>query len=486
MEIEGNMKEKSLAKSSIYNVAYKLLNVLFPLITATYVARILMASGVGKVSYAQNIVLYFTTIAALGIPIYGIREIAKVKGNEPMTDKLFSELFLINLVSTIFCTLAYYIMILSIPFFQNNQTLYVVVGFAIITNIINVDWFYQGVEEYAYIAWRSFVVKLLSLLCIFLFVRTSDDIVAYAMIYCLGIGGNNLFNVLNLRKHKVRLQFSSLKIIRHMKPILVMLGSVAAVELYTMVDTTMLGILCDDVSVGYYTNAMKLVKILIGVVTAIGGVLLPRLSYYHSVGKNEECSKIVSKVFAIMLFLFLPFEVGLLLVSEQVMPLLFGESFTPGIITLRIASLLICTLGFSNLFGTQVLLTFGAEKKLLICTIAGAVSNITINAILIPILEQNGAAVASVISETSVTVLAFIFSHKFIKISLDKRYLLSITVSTVGLIITGYTIQTLEISTLNKLVASVVIGGVFYIGINLILRNPIVRDVYLLLKRKQA
>lgn len=473
---------KSLAKNSVYNVAYKLLNVLFPLITATYIARVLLAGGVGKVSYAQNIVSYFAVIAALGIPNYGIREIAKVRENRKMTSELFSELFVINFISTVFCTIAYYCMIFSVNIFRENLQLYMVVGFSMIFSLINVDWFYQGVEEYAYIAKRSFAVKMISLICIFLFVRTGADITAYAIIYCLGIGGNNLLNIINLRKHKVGLTFTNLSVKKHLKPIFILLASVIAIELYTMVDTTMIGIMCDDSNVGYYTNAMKLVKLLIGVITAIGGVLLPRLSYYYVRGLYEECSRIVSKVFSIMLYLFLPCAIGLLLVSGQIMPLLFGGSFEPAVVTLRIASLLICTLGFSNLFGTQVLLTYGAEKKLLACTIAGAATNIALNAVLIPNFAQNGAAAASVASEMMVTVLALVFSMKYIQLYIDKKFLLSLAVSALGLTISVGLIQATNLCDILKLILSIGVGSIMFFSLSLLTKNAVAQDIVAILK----
>lgn len=477
-------KDISLVKNSIYNVAYKMLNMLFPFFTATYISHVLMAKGVGQVSYAQNIVSYFTIIAALGIPNYGTREVAKIRENKKNVNKLFTELFSINFVSTTVCMLAYYIMITSVSVFQQNSKLYMVVGLAIIFNYINVDWFYQGIEQYGYIAKRSFVIKLISLVCIFAFVRDEKDTVIYALIYCLGIGGNNLFNIINLKKYNVKFVLRDVRIKRHLKPIIILLVSVIAVELYTMVDTTMIGIFCSDENVGYYTNAMKLVKILISVVTAIGGVLLPRLSYYRMQGKNDECSKIVNKVFSIMMYIFVPCEIGILLVAGQVMPLFFGSSFEPAVLTLRLSSLLICTLGFSNLFGTQVLLTYGAEKKLVGCTIAGAVINICLNAILIPLFAQNGAAIASVISETVVTILAMFFSSKYIKIYLEKRFVISVVVSSIGLLITVSIIQVLINNSVIKLLLSIILGGAVYLGLSICSKNPVISELLALIKKE--
>lgn len=480
------MKENtSLVKNSLYNVAYKLLNVIFPLVSATYIARVIFAKGVGEVSYAQNIVSYFTTIAALGIPNYGIREIAKVRKNKEETDKVFFELFSINTVSTTICIWAYLVLIHFVAVLNSNIKMYYAVGLLLVFNYINVDWFYQGNEEYAYIVKRSFVIKLISLMAMFIFVRNEGDAISYALISSLATGGNNVFNIINLKKYKLKVNLDKLNVKRHLKPIFIMLGSVVAVELYTMLDTTMIGTLCDSSSVGYYTNSMKLIKLLITVITAIGGVLLPRLSQYYAEGKLNECQVVVNKVFRAMLFLFVPCEIGIILTAHLIMPVMFGDSFIPAVSTLKIAALLICTLGFSNLFGTQILLTFGEEKKLLCCTVIGAVSNIIMNALLIPLYQQNGAAVASVISEILVTLMAVIFSHKYIKIRLETRYITSIVASTVSMALVVLAVMKISINEFVLLGMAIISGAICYLAVNSITKNPELIELYNMFYKKK-
>ena len=462
---------QSLIKNSLYNVAYKLLNVIFPLISATYIARVIFANGVGEVSYAQNIVSYFTTSAALGIPNYGIREIAKARKSTQQTSEIFFELLTMNAVSTTACIVAYFILIHFLPAFNSNIRMYYAVGLLLVFNYISVDWFYQGYEEYGYITKRSFIIKLVSLIAMFLFVRQENDAIAYALISSLATGGNNVFNIIHLKKYNLETDFRKINIKRHLKPIFIMFGSVIAVELYTMLDTTMIGILCDSSSVGYYTNSMKLIKLLIAVVTAIGGVLLPRLSQYYAEGKLNECEIIVNKVFRVMLFLFVPCEIGIILTSPLIMPVMFGDSFIPAVTTLKIAALLICTLGFSNLFGTQILLTFGEEKKLLCCTILGAVSNVIMNAILIPQYQQNGAAVASVISEILVTMMSFVFSYKYIKIHLTPGYILSVGLSSIAMAVAVVMVMKIPTNQLLSLILSVASGAICYLAISIITQN---------------
>lgn len=470
--------KKTLVKNSIYNILYKGLNIAFPLITVTYVSRVLLASGIGKIAYAQNIVQYFVLLAALGIPNYGIREISKanLQSNEKR-DKVFSELFIINFISTLFFSLVYYFIIILNPYFEKNFWLYTIVGITIILNIFNVDWFYQGIEEYRYIAIRSFLVKLVSLALIFVFVRDKNDINSYAAISCFSTGGNYILNIIQLKRIGVKFSFRNAIFKKHIKPIIIMFCSVLSVELYTLLDTTMVGAIAGSISVGYYTNAMKLIRILITLVTAISGVLLPRLSQYHMEGKEKECSDIVSNTFKIMMFIFLPCQIGIFILSNVIVGVLFGESFEPATITLRIASFLICTLGFSNLFGTQVLLTYSQEKKMLITTIVGAVSNIIMNALLIPIYEQNGAAIASVISEGLVTLLSIVFAKKYIHLYIEKRYIYCIVISGIIMAIGVLGLRKYISAKITLLVVAIMVGAIIYILCNLIMKNPVLKKV---------
>ena len=175
---------RSLAKNSLFNIIYKCSSVIFPLLMAAYVSRILSPDGVGRVASAQNIATYFTLLAALGLPTYGAKIIAAT-GNNKNLDKAFSELFIINALSTTFCWIAYYTVVFMIPYFHEQRILYCVTGLLIIFNYINIDWFYQGREEYRYIMERCLVVRVFSLIFVFLFVRTAEDYVIYAMVLTL-------------------------------------------------------------------------------------------------------------------------------------------------------------------------------------------------------------------------------------------------------------------------------------------------------------
>jgi len=476
--------EKSILKNAIFNVLYRIMNMVFPLVTSIYVSHILMADGVGKVGSAQNIAQYFVLLAPLGLANYGTREIARIRNEKALADKIFSELFLINAGSTFVCVTIYFSLIFSSSWFAEDRLLFCIAGLPIVLNVFNVEWYYQGYEEYVYIAVRSVVVKLLSLVALFIFVKDKQDYITYALIYSLGIVGNYFFNVINLFKRHIKFQIKSLEFTCHFKPLFTLFASNLAIEVYTLLATTMLSVACNESIVGYYTNSVKMVRILVGLITAVGSILLPRLSYYCENNRVEECSKLVSRVVSVMIFLALPGGVFVYLLADILVVVMFGISFVPAIVTVQIGTILIYVLGFSNLFGTQVLLTFDQEKKLLLAVFIGAISNFVLNLILIPEYQHNGAMVASVISETIVTIMTWRMSVKYIQVKLEKLDIVKSVIctgiaGTVVWLVKGWLGQDFL-----SLIMSIVSGGMTYILLCLFFRMNIVTELFYYIRKR--
>lgn len=475
-------REKSLVKNSVYSVLYKVLNVFFPLITAVYTARILLAEGVGKVSHAQNIVQYFIMIASLGIPNYGIREIAKNKGDKEKTSKIFTELFLINCFSTTICVIGYFSMILCVEYFRQYEALLLAVGISLVLNYINVDWFYQGKEEFAYIAIRNFIVKLFSLALLFLFVKNTNDYINYAIINCIATTGNYVFNIFNL-KGKVQLKFQGISITRHIRPVLILLASSISIELYTLVDITMLGIYCSDSIVGYYYNSTRFARIINSVISSIALVLLPRLSYYYRSGLKTELENIVNRVLHILIVLALPASIGISILANDIICIFFGEAFFSAIPTLRILSVLVAAVALNNYFGTQILLTFNREMDLLKSVVIGAGINVILNLILIPKYFHNGAAIASVVSEMSVLLATYLFARKQIRFKISMRFWITLILSVLLMTIAELGILMLNLPMMIEMILGIVMGVCVYGTCGLLMKNQGIIELYNAIKK---
>lgn len=472
--------KKSLAKNAVFNIAYQSLNVLFPLISATYVSRILSPSGMGDVGYAQNIVSYFVMISMLGIPTYGTREIAKCGDDQVKLNKTFSELFLINALSTATCMAAYCCTVLFFP--DEQHVLLLICGLELFFNFINVDWFYKGREDFVYIAVRSTAVKIVSICCLFILVREQQDCNLYALIVCLANGSNYIFNMLRLRRN-VKFVFRDLCLKKHMKPLMSLLICAVASSLYSKIDVTMLGSMSTNVSVGLYSTAFRTINIAISIVAASTSIFLPRISYYYEVNRNRF-EEYVTMGVKIVAFLSIPATIGISMVSESLMTVLFGEAFREGHSVIQILSPLLIIRGVGDILCYQVLVSIGKENRFLVSYILAAVANIALNSLLIPNFSYEGAAIASVISELIVNVTLLRYSLQEVRPKLHLRFIMAIICSSVAMVVGVNAVQYFQQAELLSLCFSVALGGLIYVGLNIIMQNDVMKMVLDKLRHK--
>ena len=466
--------DKKLANNAIFNIIYKLLNVLFPLITSAYVSRVLLADGVGKVEYARNFATIFVFIAALGIPAYGTKIIASLKNekNQSLIDKAFSELLIIIMCSSLICVIIYSIIIRLDSKFNQDLLLFTVTGIQILLVSINIDWLYQGKEIYKYITIRSFLVKLISLACIFLLVKQKSDYIIYALIISLGVAGNNIFNILYARKF-VHFTLKKINLKPHILPVIYLLLSTIAGELYSKIDILMLGHYSTGTTIGFYSNAVKTINAILTGVTAITAVYLPRLSLLVN-ENNEKFKKLVNEGVELIGFISIPVMIGMIVVSDIFVNTMFGEAFSKTSLTVQILSPLIVIKGIGDLINYQVIISIDKEKYFIVTTSIAAIINIALNSFLIPKYLQNGAAIASVVSELIVNVGMLFVSSKIVSLKIDLRYWISLLVSSLLMAVIVF-VFTNMIATQNiiKVIISVLLGGIIYLLSNVIIKNKI-------------
>lgn len=402
---------KSLTKNSIFYFIYNILNMVFPFFTSMYVARVLSPTSIGEVAYAQNIVSYFSILAFLGLPTYGLREISKARNNYDELSKLFSELFLINLASTIVFSLAYYGMIFSSVVFKENLLLYSVVGVTVILNMLNISWLYEGLEEFRYVTIRNAMFKFLMFALLLLSVKEENDIIPYATITVVGVAGNNIVNIIHSRKF-VKFEVKDLNLSRHMKSIFMLVVVNIAIEIYSLIGTSLLGVLSTKESVAYYSYAGRVNSILKQVTNTFTMVLVPRIALYYGEGKITEFNQLLTKVLKIIVLLAIPMIIGMQFTADFLFCQLFGDNYIRSAFVERILcfGLLISPIGY--LLGSRVMLVSGHEDKMVVCVTAGAIVNTVCNYCLIQVYGEIGAAIAAIISEIVVAVLYVNFGRK--------------------------------------------------------------------------
>lgn len=466
------MVKKSIGLNTFFNVTYKLLNIIFPLVTSSYLARVLGPSLIGKVDYSRNIMSYFLVVASLGIPTYGMREIANHRNDLDKKNQVFSELFVLNGICSFICSIFYILCVFTINRFALDYKLYLCTGLTLFMNFINVDWVYSGDEEYVYISTRSFVIKVLSIISIFVFVHDENDYIVYSLITSLATTGSYVFNVFNLKKH-VKFSVNHLTFHRHIRPILVLFVTLLASDLYNQIDITMLGIHYDDSIVGYYSNAIKLIRIVYSISVTIGATILPRMCLLYKENKKTEFNNLFWRTFLIIFMCALPSLVGIFIVSGDAVVIMFGEKFIPSINIVRILTPIVLIISVSYLIGSVVLTSTNNEKYLLRATISGAIVNIILNAILIPLYSTTGAAIASIIGELVVFMVHFKYGKQYINKSLKINEIAKVLIALFIMGVSVCFIQNILSNMLIRLIVSIFVGVIVYVLALLLVKNDL-------------
>ncbi len=471
--------EKSLTKNSIFYLIYNVLNVVFPFITGIYVARILFPADIGQIETARNLAQYFVIFSFLGIPTYGLREISKARNNQQELNKLYSELMVINTISTCFFLILYNLIIFIVPAYRESIIFFLIAGIAIALNFLNNSWLFDGLEKFDYISIRNFIFKCLSLILLVIFVRDSGDYLIYAFITVVGTAGNYILNVISSRKY-AQLDFKNLNLKRHMKSIMYLVVVNLAIEIYSMVDITMLGLMCEKEVVTYYSYGMKIQKILLQVINTFTMVLVPRIALYYKDQRMKDFNDLLTKTLSIILILSLPIIIGINFIGNPVITTIYGEAYIRSSEVLKILIFAICISPIGYLLGSRVLLVTGNEKKMILAVGLGAIVNLIGNGILIPVYQENGAAIASIVSELIVAFIYILLSHSYFKLNYEmlKKTLFTEFISLAVMSVILFIFKLNNNYSLMMISLQVILAIISYFMVLLVTKEPFVYSVY--------
>ena len=481
------MKKKSIGINAILNLVKSALSIMFPLITYPYALRVLGADGIGKVSYTNSIISYFSLIAMLGVSTYAIREGAKIRERKSDFSKFVNEVFSINIITTI---IAYILLIFVILFFDNLKPyigLILLQSLSILFTTLGVDWINTIYEDYLKITIRSIITYVISLICMFTFVKDENDFYWYAMLNVLTNGIICITNWLYIKKY-VRLKFiwnNNLK--KHLKPLLILFSNAVAISIYVNFDTTMLGGIKGDYYVGLYTVSVKIYSIIKNLMVAIYSVAIPRLSLHIGNKEEENYKKLFSDLCGYLLILLIPCTIGLISISEEIMIFMGGEEFIIAKTSLQIlaGSLIFAVLG--GLVTSVLNITLGREKENLKATIYGACINCGLNFVFIPILNENGAALTTLISEAFVFIYCFVKlpnKGKYINIKLMIETILQAIVASTAIFIITYIAKLYIFNIITRVFVIVIMSVLIYFIILYIFKNKYLLSGFDFIKNK--
>lgn len=466
---------QSIKNNFLLNLSTTITGLLFPLITFPYASRILMADGIGQVQFFQSIIDYVSLCTALGIPLYAVREIARIRDNKELRSRTTIEILLLHAILTLVGYIVVFILAKTVAKIEIDASLFFLLSTTLFFNTIGVAWFYQAIEDFKYITLRSLFVRILSLVALFIFVKTKQDLFYYAGILVIGTVGNNIFNFFRLRKY-IKLskgEFKRLNLLRHLIPALKIFILNLVISIYVNLDSVMLGFLKNEESVGYYAAATRLTKAIWGIVSSLGAVLLPRFSNMITNGQKEEFQLLANKAASFTIALSLPMSVGLIFMAAPIIHIFCGNGFEPSILTLKLVAPIVLFIGLSGIIGMQILYPQGREKYVIISTMVGACINLLINYLLIPQYGQYGAALGTVIAEFMVTVIMILLGRKYLPINILSKQNLHYLIGSIVISILLAFLFVFPLHEVNYLLIGILLSVIVYYAYLLMIKDTL-------------
>lgn len=458
---------ESIKKNIVYQVIYQILTIILPIITAPYVARVIGAEGVGIYSYTYSIAYYFVLFSKFGIHVYGNRTIATVRDDKDKLNKTFSDLFFVHGIFSAIVIIFYIVYIILVP--SSYKLIVIVQAFYVIAGFLDINWLYFGLEKFKITVSRNMIIKLMTVVAIFIFVKNPEDVHVYCFILAFGTFVSESVVWFFLPKYIkfVKPNWNNAK--KHIIPLFSFFIPSIAVSLYKVMDKIMLGILSSTIEVGLYENSEKIINIVLGMVTAVGTVMMPRMANLSAKGDKKESRKMMDMSMKYILILTLAMAFGISGVATVFAPVFFGDEFASCNILMMGLAISMPFTAFANVLRTQYLIPNHKDVAFQSSVMVGAVVNIVVNYMLIPHIQALGAVIGTILAEASVCMIQIAFSVKEVPVS---KYLKEVIVPiVVGLImylvvakigfILGPNIATLIIQVLVGIVIYLVLMGTY-------------------------
>ena len=466
---------KSIKLNYFYNAAYNVLTVLTPLITAPYISRVLQADGIGTASFVASVAEYFVIFADMGTAACGQRETSYCRDDPAMRSAVFWETFFLRAINTAVAMSAYFLFIFS--FMESYRVIFLIYCINILTLALNVGWFLSALEEFGKIVFRNLVIRIAGIIFIFVFVKTRDDL----PLYVFGLLFFNLAGTLAmwayLPAYIRRPDFRCINPFRNIKTSLSLFLPTVAIQIYTVLDKSMLGFFTESgFENGYYEQSMKISRAVLPLIISLGGVMIPRIGYLFGKNDRDAISAYMYRSYNFVWFMAVPLCFGLAGISDNFVPWFFGPGFEKVAGLLKISSFLLIAIGFNHATGAQYLIPTGRQNLYTRAVIAGAAVNFVMNIIMIRLLKSYGAMIASVMAEGLIAVIEMYMIRRELNIpgilASGKNYIMAGGIMLAALIFMGGKLEPSAVNTFMMIFT----GAGIYFGVLFAMRDKFFTD----------
>lgn len=448
-------------KNYIYSSLYQIFLVIVPFLTIPYVSRVLGAELIGINSYTNTIMSYFVLFANLGITIYGNRTIAYYREDINKRSQKFWEIIILKfLVSAI----VYGVFLAFVYFYPQYQFIFMLQSIQIIATAFDISWLFSGLEDFKKTVVRNFLVKTLSVLLIFLFVKTENDLNSYVLITVLATLAGNLTLWTYLKSYIVKVPLNTLRHGEHFLPVFFLFVPQVASTIFVSLNKILLGTLSTMEQTGYFDNADRIVRVLLALVSSISVVIFPQVA---NAFKNKDSQKVIQLTkltFDVVNVIIVPMVIGIISISDVFSDLFFGSEFQGINIVLSVLVLELLFMGYSSVLGSQYLVATGQSRYLSIAVIGGLISSGILSVLLIPSYGAVGAAIASVVGEATIMIIEVYCLKKqidFISLCSDvPKYFLASLIMFVVIYLSGGFISQVYLNLVIRILLGILVYGV--------------------------
>ena len=465
-------------KNYLYNLSYQILTIILPIITVPYVTRIFTSEALGNYVFYNSIVSYFSLFAMLGIGVYGTKQIAAASD----VSSTFWNIYAIQLIASILAISVYVIAVFSIP--QMGGIIPLIVGITLFAKMIDISWLFSGKEDFKKITIRNTVIRIIGVISIFTFVKSSDDLYLYVFLIVIFDFLGQFVMWVPAKKFIKRPSFNTNIMKKNLHPIALLFLPQVAISLYVVLDRTLLGLLGSYSDVGIYEQGQKLISILLKVVSSLGVVMLPRVANLLSERRDKEAQNMVKFSFILYNLIIFPMMFGLIAVNEVFVKLFLGQNFQDVKYVLYVIVFNIMFVGWTNILGYQVLVVRNKNKEFMLSTTIPAFVSVAVNIAVIPFFGYIGASITSVVVEILVFAIQWYYSRNIInKNLLFNKDLVKIICS--SLVMFGAVMlckMTLGLDGIIGLIVYLAVGGISYLGMIFLLKTVNIREMKAMLK----
>lgn len=470
-------KENSLKLNMLLNAVKNVLGILFPFITFPYASKILGIDNIGKYNFSNSVISYFLLIAELGISTYAIREGAKLRDSKTELNCFLSEIFTLNWISTVVSYFLLWVCLLKVSKLESYREIIVIMSLQIAFKTIGMEYIYSIFEDYFYITIRTIIFQAISLILLFLCVKTSDNIIQYTIVYVFPNICANISNFVFARKYCNVKIIKKVNIKKHLKPVIILFGMSATVAVYVASDITILGFLCNDTVVGRYSVSTKVYSIVKTILSAILIVSIPRLSAYLGRNEHTKFQSTLEDIYKTLLTFMLPAIIGIILLRRSIILLISDEEFIGAESSLLLLAIALFFCMGAWLWGQCVLVPLQQEQLVFKITVISAMINIVLNFALIPVWQESAAALTTAVSEGFSYVCCMKYGRRYVKTLNLSRCILKVMAGCMPIAVICIGVDMLIESNIIKLFVCIIVSIIAYLIVELILKNEVIYNI---------